>query len=107
MTAPTVTVTPTTDPGPGGRMQRAVGQIAGSQIFLELWFAFGWFGSEKWSERQTLAVSSATYFTAAAGHNLVNWWKARNQPKAPPATVEVTAVPAVEEPKPTPRKRTR
>lgn len=107
---PTVTVTPSTDPGPAGRMQRTVGQIAGSAILLELVFAFGWFGSETWTERQVLAVSGTVYFLAAAGHNLVNWWKARNQPTPPPSAVEVAAVNAEPDPIPSrpvrkPRKR--
>lgn len=92
-----VTVTPSTAPGPGGRMQRSVGQIAGSQLIVELWLAFGWLGADAWTERQVLAVSGVAYFAAAAGHNLWNWYSTRNQPPLPPAAVEIAAV-AVDEP---------
>lgn len=89
-----VTITPSTAPGPGGRVSRMTGQIGGAVVLLDLVREFAWLGSGGWNEGQWLAFSAATYWVIGAAHNLWNWWQARNQPKPPPASVEVSAVAA-------------
>lgn len=70
-------------PGPAARVQRTAGQVGGVVVLLELWFAFGWFGSEEWTERQVLAVTAVAYVAASAAQNVAGWLRARGPEVAP------------------------
>lgn len=92
---PIVTVTPSPDPGPGGRTSRGAGQVGSALVFIELWKAFGWLGADRWNADEAAArwpaITGTAIFLIVAAHNIVNWWTTRNQPKPPPAGVEVRA----------------
>lgn len=80
-------------PGPGARWGRAAGQTGGVFAFVDLWQAFGWFGSDTWTAdeaaRRWPAIFGAAVIVTAGVHNLVNWW--RTERSRPVHSVEVTA----------------
>lgn len=95
MLTPTVTVTPDPAPGPGARVSRTSGQVGGALVLIELAQAFGWFGSDTWTADQAAqrwpAITGTMLFLIAVGHNVWNWWRARDTARALPGAVTVEA----------------
>ena len=79
-------------PGPGARVARTAGQAGGALVMLELWQAFGWFGSDEWSADRWKAVTAAAVFLVALVQNVVNWWRTERLPLPAVGSVTVTAV---------------
>lgn len=74
---PPSTSTPGPTPGPAVRVQRTAAQIGGVAVVLELVDAFGWLGSDRWTDRQGAAVTGAAILAVSIVHNVVNYLRAK------------------------------
>lgn len=70
---------PVPAPGPSARIQRTAGQVGSVLVLLELWLAFGWFGSGGWTERQVLAVTAFAVVAASAAQNAIGHLRGRTE----------------------------
>lgn len=68
-------------PGPGARVTRTAGQVGGATVLIDMWFAFGWLGADRWTPDQAAArwpaITAAVVFAVAVGQNLAGWWRER------------------------------